>query len=306
MLQRVSSVIVGIVLVGGIVSDAQVPTAEEAAATRAADARRVRTLMHEGHRLEGRHIVLWYADPTPGAEAADLVSRLDPAVGYIRDRVGQQEWQLHAPRAKITYYISDEPRFQVHGGEGGIFYSLASIRAGRLLFLYEAALRSNLPRWRTETPNYNGMNDPLWLYRGVNDYLTKTAGIATGFKDTDVFDSGLPDEADARCAMRARTPAGAAMLREIGRWNRPVALFGTEIATYGPPFYSCALSFAKFLIDRAGLPTTVALVSANSDRAMDEMLQRATTRTLTELRSEWLRRLGLTESDPPPQGALGL
>ena len=304
MLQRVSYVIVGIVLVGGIVSDAQVPTAEEAAATRAADARRVRTLMQEGHRLEGRHIVLWYADAMPRAEAADLVSRLDPAVGYIRDRVGQQEWQLHH-EPKITYYISDEPRFQVHGGEGGIFYSLASIRAGRLLFLYEAALRSNLPRWRTETPNYNGINDPLWLSRGVNDYLTKTAGIATGFKDTGVFDSGLPDEADARCAMRARTPAGAAMLREIGRWNRPVALFGAESAMYGPPFYACALSFVKFFIDRAGLPTTVALISANSDRAMDEMLQNATTRTLTELRSEWLRRLGLTDSDPP-QGALGL
>ena len=63
-----------------------------------------------------------------------------------------------------------------------------------------------------------------------------------------------------------------------------------------PVFYACALSFSKYLVERAGMPGVVSVFPEIPRRRVPERIAELTGRTLPALRAEWLAKLGLPGS----------
>jgi hypothetical protein len=158
----------------------------------------------------------------------------------------------------------------------------------------EIPIPSSRPPSSDVTPSPIDQSNPMWLIRGLMDYLSKTVGIETGFYDDiagEGFFSGLLSDVDRLCAQRATTREGAAILPHIGAFIRPAELYGAEADKYSPPFNACATSFTEYLIERIGLPATINLFPL-IDKMETEIL-RLTDQSIATLRGEWLRKIGI-------------
>ena len=82
------------------------------------------------------------------------------------------------------------------------------------------------------------------------------------------------------------------MLPFVGGPGRPDALFTSDRGRFAPTFYTCALSFTKFLAGRAGLDALIDAVGAQPAQTMAR-LDTLGGRPLTAHRADWLKAIGL-------------
>ena len=254
----------------------------------AQDAGRVKRLMNEGARIEGKHVTVWFPPALSGPEAESLASRLDAGVAELRRLIGTHDWQAIGTQ-RATFYLVDEPRFTSYARSGAIFVSVASMKAGRVAFLGGAVLE--LLRPKSGGPPTD--SDPVWLTRGVQEYLAQAVGPQVGLNEPDFLGVGPSAEADQRCASLATSAEGKLMLSYVGVSRRPAELMGPEASKYQPPFLSCSLSFVKFLIDQVGVEGVVSLFGAIPANNVDAAVERLMKRPLATLRDEWRRRIGI-------------
>jgi hypothetical protein len=259
------------------------------------DEKRVAALAASGRRLEGTHVVVWVPTAIGEVEHRALVERLDRGVAALRDAVGSHEWQA-VRQQKITYYISDD-RFVSHGtGRAAVFIPLERAKDGRAPYLHEAMhelLATPDTRAGVEAERFERIKTrPLWLAEGLPDYVAQTVAVRTGVAEGDVFANGGLDGVDRTCASRLSGPAGRTILPFIGAPGRPDALFTTERQTVAPTFYACSFSFTKYIVDRVGLPATIALIPLIPTNTVHQKLEALTGKTMANLRSDWLRAIG--------------
>ena len=256
------------------------------------DGKRVAELTAKGERREGKLAVLI----TPAGVIDDkqeeaLLDRLERGHAALRAIVGRHPWQVMRAD-KITYYVSPD-RFVSHAsGRGAVFIPLVRLQDGRAPYLHEAAhellayfsqpLRPDPARAeRVRTSR------PLWLTEGLADYVGLTAADRAGVTEGDVFDIGGLAGADKTCHERLKGPRGAEIVGFIGNIGAPGALFTTERTEVAPTFYACGTSFTKFVVERIGLPETIALVPLIPTEGVLPRIEKLTGKSMETLRAEW-------------------
>ena len=81
----------------------------------------------------------------------------------------------------------------------------------------------------------------------------------------------------------------------MGEASRPGELFGPERMKYAPPFYTCGVSFVKFLVEKSDLQRVVGLMNKLPDgvKAMQADIERITGQPVSTIRDEWQRKIGV-------------
>jgi len=251
-----------------------------------------------GERREGTQVVLITpAGALPDAEEVALLERLDRGVAALRDVVGRHAWQVVGDQ-KITYYISAD-RFVAHAsGRGAVFVPLARVQDGKAPFLHEAGHELLATFRRPITPD-PGQRDrvvasrPLWLGEGLADYVAQTAAARASISEGDVFDIGGLAGADAACRERLNGPRGADVLPFIGGLGAPEDLFTTRRQSVAPIFYACGTSFTKHLVDRIGLPETIALMPHIVAGTVLPRIEAVAKVPMDTIRAEWRKAIGV-------------
>lgn len=260
------------------------------------DSERVAILGRDGSRLDGEHVILWFPKSLAPPDAAALVKRLDPGVAALWRRVGIHEWQA-VPKTKITYYLSEDSFVAHASGRAAVFIPMARVQDGRAPYLHEAAHEMLASTRTAQPPAGTPIRRPLWLTEGLPDYLARLATADVGTpEETGPFGATLA-QADALCAERARTPDGATMISFIGTSERPEALFTTDRSRFAPTFYTCSLSFVRYLGSRLGLDALVGLF-AHPPAEMIARLDTLGGKRVSAWRADWLRALTLQPGDP--------
>jgi len=257
------------------------------------DGARIATLEKSGRRIEGTHMLVWHPPSLLPSDADRLLRRLDPAVAALRAKVGRHAWQV-VPTGKITYYLSDDAFVSHASGRAAVFVPMARVIDGRAPYLHEA-MHELLASSAADPPSADGappVRRPLWLTEGLPDYVAQVVAGEVGMVETGPFASGGLAGADAVCAERARTVDGATMLPFVGGPGRPDVLFTTDRARFAPTFYTCALSFTKFLAGRAGLDALVGLFGVPPSGTASR-LDALGGRPLDAHRAEWRAAIGL-------------
>jgi len=259
----------------------------------AEDGARIAALETSGRRIEGSHMIVWHPPSLLPSDADRLVRRLDPAVAALRAKVGRHAWQV-VPTQKITFYLSDDAFVSHASGRAAVFVPMARVADGRAPYLHEAT-HELLASSAADPPPAAGappVRRPLWLTEGLPDYVAQVVAGEVGMVETGPFASGGLAGADEVCAERARTADGATMLPFVGGPVRPDVLFTTDRARFAPTFYTCALSFTKFLAGRAGLDVLVGLFGVPPAQVASR-LDALGGRPLAAHRADWLAAIGL-------------
>lgn len=257
------------------------------------DAARIAALEKGGRRIEGAHMVVWHPPSLLPSDADRILRRLDPAIVALWTRVGTHDWQA-VPKGRITFYLSDDSFVSHASGRGGVFVPMARVIDGRAPYLHEAT-HELLASTRMDPAPAAGtppVRRPLWLTEGLPDYVAQAVATEIGMTEEGPFASGGLSGADRVCAERARAADGATMLPFVGGPGRPEVLFTTDRARFAPTFYTCALSFTKFLAGRATLESLVALFGVPPSETLSRLETIGGTPLATH-RSAWLTAIGL-------------
>jgi len=260
------------------------------------DGKRVAELTANGERREGKLAILI----TPAVMIDDkqedaLLDRLDRGHAELRAIVGRHSWQVMRAD-KITYYVSPD-RFVSHAsGRAAVFIPLVRLQDDRAPYLHEAAHELLAYVSQPLTPDPARVERvrtarPLWLTEGLADYVGLTAADRAGVKEGDVFDLGGLAGVDRTCNERLKGPRGAEIVAFIGNVGAPGALFTTERTEVAPTFYACGTSFTKFVVERIGLPETIALVPLILNQGVLPRIEKLTGKSMATLREEWRRAI---------------
>ncbi len=257
------------------------------------DGARIDALAKGGRRIDGAHMVVWHPPSLLPSDADRILRRLDPAIAALWARVGTHDWQA-VPKGRITFYLSDDSFVSHASGRGAVFVPMARVIDGRAPYLHEAT-HELLASTRMDPAPAAGtppVRRPLWLTEGLPDYVAQLVATEIGMTEEGPFASGGLNGADRVCAERARTADGATMLPFVAGPGRPDVLFTTERARFAPTFYTCALSFTKFLASRAALEPLVALFGVPPSETLTR-LDALGGVPLAGHRSAWLAAIGL-------------
>ena len=283
-----------VIALGALVARATSGQPQTALNWSADDGARIAALTTAGRRIEGAHVIVWHPTSLPPADADRLLRRLDPAVAALRARVGTHEWQA-VPTGRITFYLSDDSFVSHASGRAAVFVPMARVLDGRAPYLHEAThefLASTVTGPPPPAGSGPAARRPLWLSEGVPDYIAQLVATETGMTEEGPFASGGLKGADAVCTERVGTPDGATMLPFVGANARPDVLFTTDRPRFAPTFYTCGLSFTKFLAERAGLEALVGLFGVPPAETL-ERLDGLAGRPLATHRADWQKAIGL-------------
>lgn len=290
-----------VALSGGL--DAQAPPAR--LDWSADDSAHIAFATAHGRAYRGAHSIVWApADSLDSAWLAAFVDSLDVGLAQLEDLIGgPHPWQRIADRP-VRFYLSPG-RFVSHAsGRDAVFISLRAVRQRYAPYLHEAAhelLAAPPPFAPWEYPDSAAEEAaaarfPGWLSEGLADYLAQTAAAATGFPEGDVFEIGGLAKADSVCAARlAGSPRRAEILEKVGGEGRLEALFTDERAQVAPVFYACSQSFTRYLADRVGVRTLVALFARVPSGTWPADLKAAAGESLDALRRAWLVGIGVEQ-----------
>ncbi len=253
------------------------------------DGERVATLQRDGAKLESEHVIIWYPKSLSEPDAQALITRLDPGVAGLWQRVGTHPWQA-VRKGKITYYLSDDMFVSHASGRAAVFVPMARVRDGHAPFLHEATHELLASTRRDRGPDV--VRRPLWLTEGLPDYIARLVAADLGTTESGPFETPMISSADGICAERARTANGATMMPFIGSTAWPDVLYTTDRGRFAPTFYTCSLSFVSYLVDHVALSTLIDLF----DMGPAEMIARLNKmrgKTIAGWRSEWLQKITL-------------
>jgi hypothetical protein len=260
------------------------------------DGKRVESLVKGGSRIEGTHVILYFPPSLSHMDAEALLKRLDPAVEGLWRQVGVHDWQAVA-KQKIAYYIHDDAFVSHASGRAAVFLPMARVKDGRAPFLHETVheLLATAHRTPAAAGGATSVRYPLWLTEGMADYVARVVADRLGIVEAGPFGTPTLSGVDTVCAERARTPDGAKMLPFVGADAVPDVLFTTDRARFAPTFYSCSLSFTKYLAEHTSLDSLINLF-ARPPTELVAHIDGVAGRPLPAVVTEWRTKLGLNES----------
>lgn len=270
----------------------------------AEDSSRVEWLRKNGRSLAGRHVLVWAPnDSLSDAALRGLVDTLEIGVGALRSLMrAPLPWQRIQNRP-VVFYLGPG-RFISHGsGSGAVFISVSRVRDRLAPLLHEAShelLVPEPPFYREEyADSAQGRRAeeqlPIWLFEGLPDVLAQKVAAETGVPEGDIFSIGGLARVDSTCAARIKSSArGAEILASVGRNVYLSALMTTDRPQVAPVFYACSQSLTKYFVDQMGMANVIALFPAMKAGNWEQRVQELAGRRVEILRSEWLKRLGLS------------
>jgi 3-keto-disaccharide hydrolase len=212
-------------------------------------------------------------------------------------------WQR--PLAELHYYF--HPTLFVSHADAPndrLFISLPRLKNGEAPILHEAVhvllypskefLAAHLELDDHDAPS------PTWLFEGVADYVAFTVAAQTGIVEGDVLNTGGVEAADANCAKALAQPVGAEIAPFIGGVGEPEGLsLRSRRLELAPPFYECAASLTKYLIDAHGIDAVIDLIVASDHAAA---LQELAGLDVAALRAAWRKAIGAPLDAAGPLG----
>jgi hypothetical protein len=128
----------------------------------------------------------------------------------------------------------------------------------------------------------------LWLSEGFASFVQSHVAEHIGGYDGYVFSWGGNGNVDRLARRHLAREGGRAVLPFVGADGSPAQIW-EERREVAAPFYVLSHSFVKHLVEHAGLGTVKALLAADDVGAA---LARATSRSVTQWKAEWLAALG--------------
>ncbi len=217
------------------------------------------------------------------AQARDFAAQLTVGVHAIERTLGRTLDRDRYGTDRIDVFVAaGVGASHVYGGyahmrhaKPWLYLDAARLRAGAAPYLHET---THLVAWRFGSHS---------LREGLASWVESTVSARGEGEHSQLF--GVRDVASAdRLALAAvATVDGEAALRAVGRPGAADASI-----TAGPPdaraaYYVLSQSFARHLVERVGLATTLALMESEVDA-----YERLTSRPLDAWRADWLAAIG--------------
>lgn len=239
-------------------------------------------LMREGTRHETAHVVLWVAlGALSQAEASAFAAELDGGVSALTALLGGGLDREHYRDDVVQVFVSGgigvshvfagyaHPRFD----KPYLFLNAGKVRDGSAPYLHELA---HILAWRFGSHS---------LREGFATYLALEVSAAGVGRSGGLF--GVTDRAAADSLGRALldTPGGRAALPWIGRGGyADESVTSPENPEARAAYYVLGQSYARFLVERLGMPAFRRVLEAeDTDAALA-----ATGRSAEEWRNAWL------------------
>lgn len=218
------------------------------------------------------------------AQARDFAARFTVGVDAIERTLGRTLDRARYGTDRIDVFVAGGiGASHVYGGyahmrhaKPWLYLDAARVRTGAAPYLHET---THLVAWRFGSHS---------LREGLASWVESTVSARGEGEHSQLF--GVRDVASAdRLAVAAvATVDGEAALRAVGRPGGADATI-----TAGPPearaaYYVLSQSFVRHLVERVGLPTTLALMESDSADAYE----RLTSRPLDAWRADWLAAIG--------------
>jgi hypothetical protein len=223
-----------------------------------------------------RAIVEFDAGALAPAEREEFVRLLDQGIADLESVLGARA-EARRRQGPIRYVVSARTRISMTYGRT-VHLPLERVQARAAPYLHETAHVLLPARCR----------ECAWLVEGFASYLESWVSENRGGYDAQVF-SRAGDRGIHRAAAALLSGAEArAVLPYVGRRGEPPGL-RYERRRVARPFYVLSHSFAKFLVERAGLERVVLLFDHSAPL---DALARATGREAESWRRGWLEAIG--------------
>jgi len=242
-----------------------------ASAQRLTDEELQADLQEHGVRIATKRAVLHFDSqgltPEQRKEFAGLV---DQGIRHV-----QSFLKLGARKEKLEYFISARVRIS-HTNYEGVFLPLQRVVDRNAPYLHETA-HALIP----------GDTRSIWLMEGFASYVESHVSEKFGGYAGHVFVLGGNREVDREAQNHLETDGGKTAVTYIGGRGVPRGFY-YDRQRVAAPYYVLSHSFVKFLIEKTGLKSVVAL-----HRPEDSLtaLEAATGKSGELWRSEWLASL---------------
>jgi hypothetical protein len=224
-----------------------------------------------------RAIVEFDAGALTPAEMQGFARLLDQGIADLEAVLGSATSERRRSGGAIRYVVSARARIAMTFGRT-VHLPLERVRTRSAPYLHETA-HVLLPA---------RCQDCLWLVEGFASYLESWVSENRGGYDAHVFSRAGDRGIHQAAAALLSGAEGRAVLPYVGRRGEPPGLMD-ERRRVARPFYVLSHSFAKFLVERAGLERVVLLFD---DSAPLDALARATGRGAESWRRGWLEAIG--------------
>jgi hypothetical protein len=248
----------------------------------------------DGSRVQAGRVVVHVPSGTmPGDEARELAAKLDRGLDAL-------EAFTHSPHAwqrRLTelHYYFHPSLFVSHSDAANdrLFISFPRLQSGEAPILHEAVHVLLYPTKEVLAahPEFEDENAEVatWLWEGLADYVAFTVAAQTGIVEGDVLHTGGAETAHLTCAKALAQPVGAEIAPFMGSVGEPEGLsLRSRRAELAPPFYACAMSFTKFLVDEHGIDAVIDLMIASHVAALEKLAGR----DVASLRAAWRQAIG--------------
>ena len=229
----------------------------------------------EWTRLETGRATLYYEDGAlTSAQAARFSQLVEKGIGdieaYLRPAAagGLRE-------GRIIYHVGQDLPY--------------SVTRGRNVSLMVERVRNDSAPYLHETVHVlvPSPNRSVWLTEGFASYVESHVSENSGGYDAHVFSKTGNRGVDGEAARWLGRDLGQSVLPFVGAPGEPPDI-RSERRRVAAPFYVLSQSFAKFLVQRAGLGPVLQAVSS---RDPEGELSRLSGRPVGEWKAEWLRSL---------------
>ena len=244
-------------------------------------------LRRGGERHEMRRAVLWIErGALDSAAVAEFARLADRGVDELERSLGRRLDRAHYGEAKVHYFVSDSvAESHVYGG-----YEHARYRRPYVYLSARRVRRRRAPYLHETTHLLARGAGSLSLREGLAQYAEATVAERGGGYTPHLFDREGNAGIDRQAGELLASPAGQGVLPWIGTDAAPrggaggVPRFLSDSAARAA-FHVLSYSYTKFLVERVGLRTFLAIYAAAN---VDAALRESTGRESTEWKRAWL------------------
>ena len=278
----------------------QVPDFSRVANLHDGDSLNIVSLINNGIKIKSGKAICWFPkDSLSHKRMTGIADTLNIGITAAEKLIkAALPGPAHLPDIPYTFYFRIDTFISHASLAGFVSISFWRIKEGKAPWLHEALhemLSSRDGNWfqKTVTDEHFNKNMPLWLSEGLPDYITMKVSYLNNLPRYDVFSRSLNPNVDSSFTLDMKSKNGQYIISYIGAKGVMPELSSKDRQQYAPGFYHGSCSFVRFIADYYGLELLLDAIS--SFQKEHEIIETKTGKSMAELKSDWLKQLGIKE-----------